>query len=420
MYKRFQKGIKIMNTKRFLGYMAALGYAAIVGFSFIFVKGILNSAGVLDVLMYRFAFAFIPLLVAYPWMKKTCNFTKERVLTLLKLGIFYPLCFFGFQTLALGISSSIEVGAVQATAPIITLILAAFILKEKTNYFQKTSVLICVAGVMYIMLMKFIKNTAPDFRGIAVAFIGTLAFSVYTVLAKRHKKNYSNYEMLFVIVGESLAILAVASIGKHLLNGTMNQLITPWQSSEFIIGIFYLAFLSTLISGYLINFALSNIDASKMIVFNNLGTVIQILAGVIILKETLFPSHIIGSILIILGILGVNLLGQVDDIKNYVPMLWVILSSLSFITAIFTFFMGSQNLSNYYIGAQDLQTITDEAIRKVELGTSYAMSFYMLTLIFAVLGIGFAVLYYWASKRLAAIKENELRGRISYPNVDNN
>lgn len=404
-----------MDTKRFLGYMAALGYAAIIGFSFIFVKGILNHASMIDVLMFRSALAFIPLLIAYPWMKKSCNYSKKRLIALLKIGIFYPLCFFGFQTLSLSISSSIEVGAVQATAPIVTLILAGIFLKEKTNVLQKGSVLICVSGVMYIMIMKFIKNTAPDFRGIGIAFIGTLAFSIYTVLAKKNKKDFTNFEMLFVIVGESFIILFIASIFQHLSQGSMETLFSPWKSREFVIGIIYLSLLSTLISGYLINFALSNIDASKMIVFNNLGTVIQILAGVIILKETLFPSHIIGSILIILGILGVNLLGQVDDIKNYVPMMWVILSILSFITSIFTFFLGSQNLSHYYIGAEDLKAISESVMARIELGNSYAMSFYMLTLIFAVLGIGFAILYYWASKRLAAIKENELTGRISYP-----
>ncbi|MDO5715601.1 MAG: DMT family transporter [Tissierellia bacterium] len=408
-----------MDTKRFLGYMAALGYAAIIGFSFIFVKGIVNYTSVIDVLMFRFALAFIPLLIAYAWMKKECNYSKERLKTLLKIGIFYPLCFFGFQTMALNISSSIEVGAVQATAPIFTLILASIFLKERTNWLQKGSIIICVSGVMYIMIMKFIKNVAPDFRGIGIAFIATLAFSIYTVLTKKHKKNFSNYEMLFIIVGESFIITLILSLGTHISQGTLNTLFAPWKHQEFIIGMIYLSILSTLLSGFLINFALSNIDASKMIVFNNLGTVIQILAGVVILKETLFPSHIIGSILIILGILGVNLLGQVDDMKNYVPVMWVILSCISFITAVFTFFMGTQNLSHYYIGSQEIQVIPENMIHIVELGNSYAMSFYMLTLIFAILGIGFAILYYWASKRLAAIKRNEREGQISYPNIQN-
>ena len=152
-----------------------------------------------------------------------------------------------------------------------------------------------------------------------------------------------------------------------------------------------------------------------MVVFNNLGTVIQILAGVIIIKETLYPSHIIGSIMIILGLLGVNLLGQVDDVKNYVPIFWIIGSIISFITAIFTFFMGSQNMSHYYLNTETVSTLTAGQATMANVGSNYAIAFYIITLIFTIVGVGFAGLYYLSSKRLAAIKANELQGRISYP-----
>lgn len=406
-----------MNSKKLLGYLAALAYAAIIGFSFIFVKNILNHTDVIDVLMFRFGMAFIPLLILLPFNIKKCNFTFKRVKTLLFLGLFYPLIFFGMQTFALSVASSIEIGALQATAPVITLILAGIILKERTNILQKISVLICVGGVVYIVLLKFIKNTAPNFNGLLIASVSTIAFAIYTVLAKKHKKNYTNFEMLFVMVGSGFAYLLIISLTKNIINGTLGTMFNALGNSEFLTGLIYLAILSTLVSGYLINFALANIDASKMVVFNNLGTVIQILAGVIILKEQLFPSHVIGSIMIILGLLGVNLLGQVDDIKNYVPLFWSIASILSFITAIFTFFMGTQNMSNSYVDISTLNNASANTINITNIGASYAMSFYIITLIFVILGVGFAGLYYLASKRLAAIKLNELEGRISYPNV---
>lgn len=407
-----------MEGKKLLGYLAALGYAAIIGFSFIFVKGILNYADVIDVLVFRFALAFIPLAILFPFKRKECNFTWKRVKILLFLGLFYPLIFFGMQTFALKISSSIEIGALQATAPVITLILAGIILKEKTNLLQKISVLICVGGVVYIVLLKFIKNTAPNFNGLLIASVSTIAFAFYTVLAKKYKKHYTNYEMLFVTLGAGFLYLIIISLVKNVANGTLSTMFNCWTNAEFATGLIYLSILSTLVSGFLINFALANIDASKMVVFNNLGTVIQILAGVIIIKEQLFPSHIIGSIMIILGLLGVNLLGQVDDIKNYVPVFWSIGSILSFITSVFTFFMGTQNMSRYYMNFDSLVDITEHNKQLASLGSTYAISFYVITLVFVVLGIGFGVLYYLSSKRLAALKLNEAEGRISYPQIN--
>jgi drug/metabolite transporter (DMT)-like permease len=54
------------------------------------------------------------------------------------------------------------------------------------------------------------------------------------------------------------------------------------------------------------NYILSKIEASKMSVFSNLGTVITIIAGAVFLKEKIYLYHIIGSILIVGGVLGAD------------------------------------------------------------------------------------------------------------------
>lgn len=47
-----------------------------------------------------------------------------------------------------------------------------------------------------------------------------------------------------------------------------------------------------------------------MSVFANLGTVISIVAGVVFLNESIYYYHIIGSVLIVGGVLGTNFLGM--------------------------------------------------------------------------------------------------------------
>ncbi|HID0836330.1 TPA: EamA family transporter, partial [Clostridium botulinum] len=69
----------------------------------------------------------------------------------------------------------------------------------------------------------------------------------------------------------------------------------------------YLGILSSLVTSFLLNYSLSKIEASKMSVFNNLSTLITMMAGVVFLGEKLQYFHIIGSFMIILGIVGTNL-----------------------------------------------------------------------------------------------------------------
>lgn len=72
--------------------------------------------------------------------------------------------------------------------------------------------------------------------------------------------------------------------------------------------VIYLGVLSTLLTSLITNYVLSKIEASKMSVFANLATVISIVAGVIFLKEEIFYFHIIGSVLIVGGVIGTNFL----------------------------------------------------------------------------------------------------------------
>lgn len=110
----------------------------------------------------------------------------------------------------------------------------------------------------------------------------------------------------------------ILSIGEGLIAGNLGSYFLPLKSPQFIISILYLGILSTLLTSTLTNYVLSKIEASKMSVFSNLGTVISIVAGVVFLKEEIFYYHIIGSVLIILGVLGANFLGKKDDEKEII------------------------------------------------------------------------------------------------------
>lgn len=85
---------------------------------------------------------------------------------------------------------------------------------------------------------------------------------------------------------------------------------SPLASGTFIVSILYLGIMSTLVTALSSNFALSRIEASKMSVFSNLSTIVSIIAGALLLGEEVRMYHIIGSALIIAGVMGTNLLGN--------------------------------------------------------------------------------------------------------------
>ncbi|KNF08373.1 putative permease, partial [Gottschalkia purinilytica] len=280
------------NNKYGRAYIAAISYSIIVGLSFLFTKIALRTSDPVDVLAYRFTASFIAISIPILFKRINVSYTKEKLMRILPAALLYPLMFFSLQTFGLMHSTSSEAAIFQASGPIFTLILATYFLKEKTTIFQKISVGLSVSGVIYILIMKGSSFNFANFKGIALLLLSTLSFSGYSVMARKLIKDITNIELTYMMSTISFIVFGVTSILKHLIHGDISNFFVPASNINFIISVVYLGVLSSLASSLLTNYALSKIEASKMSVFVNLGTVISIIAGVVFLKERLYYYHI--------------------------------------------------------------------------------------------------------------------------------
>ncbi|WP_346889603.1 DMT family transporter [Clostridium sp. UBA1056] len=290
-----------------MAYLSAIANALIVGLSFIFMKNSLIYTDPLNILAHRFTVSFItisiPILLG--WIK--LNIGLEDIKKILPLSIFYPTLFFAFQSFGLSYISSSEAGIIHATIPIITLILATFVLKEKTTLLEKISVFLSVGGVAYIFLMKGINFKSSSFIGIVLIFLSAVSSSSYNISAKKIVQKYKFIDVTYVMIFIGFISFNALSIVDRLYKGNLKTYFSAFSSHDFLISILYLGILSSVVTSLLSNYALSIISAPKMSVFNNLSTLVTVVAGVLLLNESLYYYHIIGIVSIIIGVLGTNL-----------------------------------------------------------------------------------------------------------------
>lgn len=300
-----------MNRKdKKQAYLAALMNALIIGFSFLFVKLALTVSNPLDTLAHRFTASFIAatIPVLFGWIKIKISMKELR--RILPLALLYPALFFALQAYGLLYTSSSEAGIIQAMAPIFTMILATYFLQEKSTFWQKMSVLLSVGGVVLIILMKGVSFQSASLLGPILILLSALAISGYNVLARPLTKQFHVMELTYVMITIGFLAFNGISIVQHTMNGSIQLYFQPLMSPIFLLSILYLGILSSLVTALLATYALSKIEATKMSVFGNLATLISMVAGVIFLDETLSYYHLIGAIMIILGVLGTNLLDQ--------------------------------------------------------------------------------------------------------------
>ncbi|MCR8655947.1 DMT family transporter [Paenibacillus endoradicis] len=297
-------------TEKTKAYIAAVMYAFIIGLSFMFVKMTLTVANPLDTLAHRFTIAWIAATIFIIFKKRVIKIDWKDIFKILPLALLYPVIFFTLQVYGLAKTTSTEAGIIQAAIPIFTLVFASILLKEKTTSRHFLFIGLSIIGVIYLLLMSSTPTEVAGLIGGGLILLSTVAAALYNVFARKLTKQYSVFTLTYVMTSFGFIIFNVIAIGDHVVNDTLTQFFRPFMHYDFVVSILYLGILSSLITSYLSNYALSKIAASKMSVFSNFATLITILAGVLFLQEEFQLYHLIGTIIIVLGVIGTNFYGS--------------------------------------------------------------------------------------------------------------
>lgn len=296
------------TLQRKKAYLALLTQTFIIGFSFLFVKIGLNYASPMDVLAHRFLLAFLVANLIVASGKISLTIDLKTIKRYAPLALFYPVLFFAFQAYGLVYTTSSEAGIIQATVPVFTLIIAGIMLKERTNLLQKSGIVLSVAGVIYISLMNSSVSGNYSFKGLAFITVSALSFAFYGVLVRKtmHNTNNSPFTLTYIILMLGAVVFTSLSVGLHVKENNLQNFFDPLLQWEYVVALLFLAVLSSLASSFLSIYGLKYIEASKAAVFNNLATLITVVAGVLFLNEQLHYYHVIGAVIILAGVFSAN------------------------------------------------------------------------------------------------------------------
>jgi drug/metabolite transporter (DMT)-like permease len=294
------------HTNTVKAYVYAFLFSLIIGFSFMFVKIALQYTNPLTLLAHRFTISFAVLFLANKLGLIKASLKFNHLAAILPLSLFYPISFFLLQTFGLLYISSGEAGIIQATSPLFTLGLAMIFLKEKITPFQSISILISVSGVIYIFANRGIQISSFSFLG--TLLIGGSAFSsaCYNVMTKIKLKDFKIIELSYAMMLTGFVVFNTAAILYGFYTNTLNHFFDPYLHPTSLLATLYLGLFSSLGTSLLTSNMVSILGAAKVGVFSNLGTVITLMAGVFFLGETFTIYHFIGSVLVLLGVIGAN------------------------------------------------------------------------------------------------------------------
>ncbi|NDI35691.1 DMT family transporter [Chengkuizengella sediminis] len=292
-----------MRQNNTLPIMAGLLGAIIVGLSFLFLKNIVNEASALSILSYRFTIAFMAMTVFILFKIVKVNFRNKPVLPLILFSLIQPVLAFSFQTYGMKYATSSEAGIITALLPIFVMVFASLFLKESTSLIQKGSILLSAGGVLYIGFMSGVEG-GSNLIGFILILLSVISMAFYSILARKYSEQFSPLELTYAMMGIGMVMFNII-----LFVSPDKADFSLFLEPNFILSILYLGVFASVVSSFLTNYMIAKMGASRSGVFVNLSTIVSIVAGVFILNEAFYTYHMIGTILIIVGVIGANMKG---------------------------------------------------------------------------------------------------------------
>ncbi|MDR3562424.1 MAG: DMT family transporter [Negativicutes bacterium] len=270
-------------------------------------KMVATEINPMQITFYRF---FIGGLVLLPWAVKELRareleLTKDDAMFFLQVGLLGIVVSMTFYQMAVVFAMASTVAIVVSTNPIFIIPFAHFFLKEKVTRRTIVSLGISILGILFI-LNPFHLN--PDAKGIALAVLSTITFSLYSVMVKKRSVRYGSIVLTCFgfLAGSVLMLLYIFISHIPLLAASDNEILRLLWDIPLVGGIdgsniITLIYMGVVVSGlgFLLYFlAMEKTSAATgSIVFFIKPALAPILAF-IVLGEAIPASTIVGILLI--------------------------------------------------------------------------------------------------------------------------
>ena len=290
-----------MNKK---AHLSGLMFSIIFGFSFMMSKTALEYISPIGLIAYRFLLAFITFEVLRLTKVIKIRINLKESVSILLVAFFQPILYFLFETYGLKETTSAEAGLMIALIPIFVTILSTIILKEKPLVTQLLFILLSVAGVVFIQLYN--TNISFDFNsiGFRLLLMAVISAALFNIASRNAAKNHKPHEITYIMMLMGAVCFNVIYIYQLINNKELPSYFSNLMNVEVILPIVYLGIVASILGFFLVNFSLSKLPAHISSIYSNISTMVAVIAGAIFLNEKVEFYHIIGGLMIVVGVYG--------------------------------------------------------------------------------------------------------------------
>jgi len=304
----------LLNNKILIGCICIIIVEVIYGISYMFTrKATQSGASSLALLGWRFIIAFLVILILVICRVIKLDFKGKAIRYVLLTALFSPILYFIGETFGVANTSSSESGVMLAMIPVPAIIASTILLKKKPTLLQIIGIVITFGGVITTVAFA---SSQPTFsiKGYLFLLLAIISYVMYSIFVEKANQ-FSCGELTFCMVTSGAIVFSISALIESGIKGnTLELLQLPFKNMDFLTAALYQGICCSAIAFFLQNAGISRIGVNGSSCFIGVSTIVSILAGVLVLNEKFYWYQIVGTILIIIGVITANI--RVNKIKQ--------------------------------------------------------------------------------------------------------
>ncbi|HET7522477.1 MAG TPA: DMT family transporter [Bacillales bacterium] len=267
----------------------------------ILVGKAINELPPFTIAFFRLVIAFI-VLFPFGWrgaweyrLKFLENKRPFAVMTLTGVTFFNTFIYGSLQ-----FTTSSNVAILETVIPVVTVVLSAFLLRERLKGIQWAGILLSFVGAVWVVMDGHILRLAAiDWNVGDVIMIGAIfAWAVYSVAVKQYMHLFPSYGALLVMTGLSVMILFPIVLVEWSVTGVPAPVMP-----DHLAGLLYLGIFPSFIALLCYNRVVDLLGASQASVFLNFLPVVTMAGAYFWLGEAVTMMQVGGALAVMTGVI---------------------------------------------------------------------------------------------------------------------
>lgn len=288
--------MEIVRKNKIKGHAAAATSILVWGITFISTKVLLEDFTPTEILFYRFILAYLLLFLLSP--KPIMPKREKKELLYAAAGLCSVTLYFMFQNIGLTYTLASNAGVIIAVAPMFTAIVSYFLISPTSLH--RNFIIGFFVTIIGVAIISFNGNFVLKLNPLGDILIisGALSWGFYcNLLVLIDNKDLSLVQQTRKIFFYGLLFLIPV-----LLITDFNLGLARFTDFKILGNMLFLAFAASAISFLTWNFAVSVLGSVKTATYIYFSPIVTVIASILILKEPFTWVSLLGTLLIILGL----------------------------------------------------------------------------------------------------------------------